>query len=151
MQLTPSSINLFTLFKLPAAYFTGVRVQEIDTNSCSVKVRLRWINQNPFRSMFWAVQGMAAELSTGALLMRILKDNNIQASMLVIETKATFSKKAVGLIGFSCVQGQEIHNVIRLAIEKKEPQQLWLDAKGLDQANDEVSNFSFLWSIKIKN
>ena len=30
-----------------------------------VTVRHKWFNQNPFKSMFWAVQGMAAELSTG--------------------------------------------------------------------------------------
>ena len=32
-------------------------------------VKHRWINQNPFNSMYFAVQAMAAELSTGALVM----------------------------------------------------------------------------------
>ena len=54
---------------------------------------LRWINQNPFRSLFWAVQGMAAELTTGALLMREIEEQKKPVSMLVIGTKASFQKK----------------------------------------------------------
>ena len=95
MRITPSSIKLFTVFKLPAAYFTGVRVRSIDEKQCTVSVRLNFMNKNPFRSMFLAVQGMAAELSTGALIMHALHHTNTKASMLVIENKATFSKKAV--------------------------------------------------------
>ncbi len=44
--------------------------------------------------MFWAVQGMAAELSTGALVMAAIKESDQNISMLVANNKATFSKKA---------------------------------------------------------
>ena len=60
--------NFYTLLKLPAAWISGVRVSKITEKYCEVKVRHRWINQNPFKSMYWAVQGMAAELSTGLFL-----------------------------------------------------------------------------------
>jgi len=149
MKITPRSITNFTLFKLPAAYFSGVRVSTINEESCAVRVRLKWANQNPFKSMFWAVQGMAAELSTGVLLMQNLKTACVNASMLVVETKATFSKKATGTIVFDCSQGVEISSVIQKATH--EPQQIWLHAKGVDEQGDEVSSFSFLWSIKVKN
>ena len=101
--------------------------------------------------MFWAVQGMAAELSTGALIMHTLHESNINASMLVIENKATFSKKAAGRINFSCNQGEEILKVINLAKETAMPQKLWLNASGHDEAGDVVSSFTFLWTIKVKN
>ena len=149
MKVTPAAINRFTLFKLPAAYFTGVRVRSISKESCRVSVRLRWANQNPFRSMFWAVQGMAAELSTGVLLMRSLYQNNTKASMLLIETKATFSKKALGNIVFDCLQGLEIDKAIENL--SQEPQEIWLYANGIDSVGNEVCSFSFLWSIKRKN
>ena len=64
---------LFYLFKLPAAYFCGVRTKSNSDTTCVVSVKHRWINQNPFNSMFWAVQGMAAELTTGALVMSKVK------------------------------------------------------------------------------
>ena len=150
MIISPKSINRFCFFKLPAAYFAGVRVAEIEDASCTVRVRLKWMNQNPFKSMFWAVQGMAAELSTGALIMAALHKSEIKASMLLIETKATFSKKAVGKITFCCSQGEQISSAITKAA-KDGPQEIWLFAKGIDTAGDEVSSFSFLWSIKVKN
>jgi len=149
MKISARSINRFTFFKLPAAYFTGVRVRSISDESCVVRVRLKWANQNPFRSMFWAVQGMAAELSTGTLLIRALAKQNKKASMLLIETKATFSKKAVGTISFACNQGIEISKKTQSLVN--EPQQIWLHANGVDESGDEVCSFSFLWSLKIKN
>ena len=69
MRLTASKLNKFLFLKLPSAFICGVRVKEIDENKCVVSVKHRWINQNPFNSMYFAVQAMAAELSTGALVM----------------------------------------------------------------------------------
>ena len=68
-----SKLNTFTFFKLPSAWLAGVRVKKISLESCIVSVKHRWINQNPFKSMFWAVQGMAAELATGALVMSYIQ------------------------------------------------------------------------------
>ena len=90
MTFTPRKLNLFLAFKLPSAFLTGVRTRFLDDQKCVVVVKHRWINQNPFRSMFWAVQGMAAELSTGALLMMKIKASNKSISMLVVNNKASF-------------------------------------------------------------
>ena len=69
------------------------RVKEISSKYCSTKVNLNWINKNPFKSIFWAIQGMAAELSTGVLIMQASKSFKCDISMLVINNKATFTKK----------------------------------------------------------
>ena len=55
--------------------------------------------------MFWAVQGMAAELSTGALIILKIKQLNQKISMLVLRNEAQFTKKAKGRITFECKQG----------------------------------------------
>ena len=70
MKFSPFGINLYTFLKLPSAWWCGVRLVTITPMVCEVKVRLKWFNQNPFKSMFWAVQGMAAELATGILIMQ---------------------------------------------------------------------------------
>ena len=149
-KFTTRKLNLFLAFKLPSAYFTGVRAKFIDAQKCVIVVKHRWINQNPFKSMFWAVQGMAAELSTGALIMMKIQDANQNISMLVIENKATFTKKAKGVITFSCDQGALIDEVLHKAISTGESQRVTLTAKGIDQAGDEVSSFDFEWSMKSK-
>ena len=69
MTITASKLNQFLFFKLPSAFICGVRVKTIDATECIVSVKHRWINQNPFQSMYFAVQAMGAELSTGALVM----------------------------------------------------------------------------------
>ncbi len=67
MEVSSQKLNSFLMFKLPSAWLCGVRVEKIDANHCETRVKHRWINQNPFNSLYFAVQAMAAELSTGAL------------------------------------------------------------------------------------
>ncbi|NND51159.1 MAG: DUF4442 domain-containing protein [Flavobacteriaceae bacterium] len=151
MMLTPFKINLFNLLKLPAAYFTGVRVKAINDTSCTVAVTYKWINQNPFKSMFWAVQGMAAELTTGALVLGKIKDSGHNISMLVANNNASFSKKAVGQITFNCNEGHKIDQAIDDAIRTKEGQTVWLNSKGVNTQGIQVSDFNFQWTIKLKS
>ena len=150
MKLSPSKINTFLLFKLPSAYFTGVRVKSISETTCITTVKHRWINQNPFKSIFWAVQGMAAELSTGAMVMAKIKESNKNISMLVANNRATFTKKAKSRILFTCTDGALINEAIDKTISTGEGQTIWMKSEGKDAAGDVVSTFEFEWTLKIK-
>lgn len=138
------------MFKLPAAYMCGVRVKEISETSCVTTVRHSWINQNPFKSMYFAVQAMAAELSTGALVMNALQQSPHKISMLVAQNKAVFKKKATGKISFACTEGGKIPLLLEKAIETGEGQTFWLKSTGLNQAGEVVAEFDFEWTIKLK-
>jgi len=151
MKISPSKLNSFLMFKLPAAYFTGVRAKQLDHTTCVVSVKHRWINQNPFNSMFWAVQGMAAELATGALVMHKVKESGKKISMLVANNNASFTKKATGRITFKCDEGLKIDEAITKAIETGEGQTVWLNADGINKDGVEVSSFNFEWTLKIKS
>lgn len=147
MKYTPNKINRWMLFKLPAAWLTGVRLTLIDESKCEVKVRFKWINQNPYRSMFWAVQAMAAELTTGMLLTKSIQDSNYDISMLLVSNKSSFYKKAVGKITFVCDEGEIAKQLINSTI-KNITSKAWFKAKGYDEAGDQVSEFDFEWSCK---
>ena len=147
MKYTPNQINKWMLFKLPAAWLTGVRILSISDTKCEVKVRFKWINQNPYRSMFWAVQGMAAELTTGMLLTKSIQESNTNISMLLVGNKSNFYKKAVGKIKFICDQGETAKELIDLT-KKNITHKAWLKAKGFDETGDIVSEFDFEWSCK---
>ena len=138
-------------FKLPLAWLGGVRVKEVNDTSCIVKIKHRWINQNPFKSMFWAAQGMAAEMSTGVLVMKKIADSGKKVSMLVTDQRGNFTKKATGKITFSCTDGHKIDDAIAKAIKTGEGQTLWMQSKGVNQEGVEVSVFNFEWSIKVKS
>ena len=147
---SPIQYNIYNFFKLPSVWWCGIRVKSVNEESCLVSVKHRWINQNPFNSMFWAVQGMAAELSTGLLLMNEISRSKKSFSMLVLNNKANFSKKATGKISFSCDQGHQIRDSINLAISSKKPQTIWLNSSGIDSQGDTVSKFSFEWTLKLR-
>ena len=147
MKYTPNQINKWMLFKLPAAWLTGVRISSISDTKCEVKVRFKWINQNPYKSMFWAVQAMAAELTTGMLLTKSIQDSNSDISMLLVSNKSSFYKKAVGKITFVCDEGEIAKQLINSTI-KNTSSKAWFKAKGYDEAGDQVSEFDFEWSCK---
>ena len=150
MKVTPARFNLFMFFKLPSAWWSGVRLHEITNEKCVVSVRHRWINQNPFKSIFWAVQGMAAEMTTGAFLTREINLSGQNISMLVANNTAKFTKKATGKIRFVCTQGIEVKELINKAISTGDGQTLWIDSKGYNEDNVMVSQFSFEWSVKLR-
>jgi hypothetical protein len=150
MKQSLFKISIFTFFKLPAAWWSGVRVSKINDTSCEVSVKYRWINQNPFGSMFWAVQGMAAELSTGVFFIWSIKSSKVLVSMLVLKNKAIFKKKAKGLIRFKCDQGENAVEAINTAIETGEPVIIKMKSAGTDSSGDVVSEFEFEWTLKRK-
>ena len=144
MKFSKFQISLFTLLKLPSVWLCGIRVTSLEQSFCEAKVKHRWINQNPFNSMFWAVQGMASELTTGMLLMQEIQISKKKVSMLVLNNKANFSKKAQGRITFSCNSADLITNAIKKLLETDKPQTLWLTSKGMDENNDLVSTLVLL-------
>ena len=150
-RFTPKKLNIFLLFKLPSAYFSGIRVTSINDKEAIAKVRHRWINQNPFRSMYWAVQGMASELVTGILVMKQIDKSGKKISMLVTNQNGTFTKKAKGRITFICKDGDKIKNAIEKTITTGKGQILIMSAEGFDEENESVSKFEYEWSIKVRN
>ncbi|MBA0883904.1 DUF4442 domain-containing protein [Flavobacterium undicola] len=150
MKLTATKLNRFLFFKLPSAYICGVRVKEIVFDKCTVSVKHRWINQNPFNSMYFAVQAMAAELSTGALVMLHIQSSNRNIAMLVASNKSKFSKKATGRITFECQNANQIETAIQNTIATGEGQTFWLKSIGTNEIGEQVSEMDFEWTIKLK-
>lgn len=148
MKLTPKKINLYLLKELPSAYLAGVRVTQIDNQSCMVKVKLRWFNQNPFKSLYFAVQNMGAEMATGALVIQAIKESGVGISMLVLHQKSQFTKKALGTISFYCDQGTFVKEKVKEAVERQEGVTFWVQSKGVDEIGDTVGVYDFEWTLK---
>lgn len=150
MEFKASNINKFLFFKLPSAYWSGVRVKSINDTTCIVTVKHKWFNQNPFNSMYFAVQAMAAELSTGALVMKKISESNKKISMLVAQNNAVFTKKATGKINFTCTEGNQVNQAIEQTIKTGEGQTLWLQSIGINENGEQVAIMNFEWTIKSK-
>ena len=148
MEFSFQKLNTFLMFKLPSAWICGVRILEIDQDHCVTGVKHRWINQNPFNSLYFAVQAMAAELSTGALVMSAIKQSGKPVSMLVAQNNARFLKKATGKISFICNDGHLISSAIEETLRTGEGQTFWMRSLGVNEEGKEVSVFEFEWTIK---
>ncbi len=151
MILKPHKVNWFLLFKLPSAWFCGVRLKSISASKSQVTVKHKWINQNPFRSLYFAVQNMAAELSTGVLVMQAIQSQNKKISMLVIEAHSEFFKKATGRIRFECLEGQKVNEMVSASLKENSSKEMTLFVKAFNENNDMVSQFNFKWSVKPKD
>ncbi len=151
MKFTPKHINRFLLFKLPSAWISGIRLKDINDTRAVVTAKHRWINQNPFNSMYFAVLAMGAELSTGILVMKKIQDTYKNISMLVTETRGEFTKKAKGRIRFICDDGHLIDDKIHQALQTGEGVQFELTSRAFDETDDLVCTFVFQWSIKLKS
>ena len=150
MKFTPLKINMFLFLKLPTAYWSGVRLKYIDDNSSLTTVKHSWRNQNPFNSMYFAVQAMAAELSTGVLVMKKIGDSGKKISMLVANNTSSFTKKATGRINFKCSDGLLVELAIQKAIDTGVGQTLWMKSVGTNEKGEQVSEMNFEWTIKVK-
>jgi hypothetical protein len=100
--------------------------------------------------MYFAVQAMAAELTTGALVMMQIKKSGERISMLVTNNKGNYTKKATGRITYMCTEGDSIAAAIQRTIATGEGETLWLKSVGRDEKGDQVGEMHFEWSIKLK-
>jgi len=147
----PVKFRLFLLFKLPAAFFSGVRIKEIDETRCVVTIPYKWFSQNPFRSTYFACLAMAAEMSTGSLAMMHISKRNPPVSMLVVKLEAVYFKKATGLTIFTCNKGKELKDTIERAIATGEGQSFSALSEGVNDMGEKIADFYITWSFKKKN
>ncbi len=146
----PLQMKLFMLANLPMGLLAGLKIIEIDKSKATVSVPFKYLNKNPFRSMYFAVMAMAAELSSGILSLAALHDTKVPVSMLVLDMQAQFIKKAKSKIVFSCNDGQKIIDAINKSIQTGEGETLIVHTEGHDTSGEKVAAFSFTWTFKPK-
>ncbi len=136
--------------KLPAAYFSGVRVSEISEQHAVVKIPFKFLTKNPFRSIYFASQAMAAELSTGVLALAEVYGRTPSVSMLVLGMRAEFKKKATEMVWFKCSDGEKIKSAVDSCISTRESKTVEAKSVGTDAQGTVIAEFYFTWTFKAK-
>ncbi len=142
--------RLALLTMVPLGYFVGLRMREITDERCRVSVRYSWLNRNPFRSTFWAVLGMAAEMACGAMVILYTHGQTPSVATLITAMNARFVKKAVGMTTFTCESGRAIADAVRRAVATGESQEVICEVRGTADDGQPVAEFSFTWSLKVR-
>ena len=149
-MLSPFKFGLFKLTKLPLSFIVGIKILDLSENSSATSVKYNFLNSNPFKSMYFAVLSMTAELSTGALALLSIAKFQKSISLLVIESKGKFYKKATGQIKFTCNDGALFEKEIERCIEEKTPVTVSASSKGFNEQNELVCEYTFTWSFKLR-
>jgi hypothetical protein len=144
----PVKFRMFLLYKLPSAFFAGVRIKSLDVQQCETIVPYKWFTQNPFRSTYFACLAMAAEMSTGVLALTQLHKREPPVSMLVVKLEADYFKKAVGKTIFQCTDGDLLKQAIEKAISTGEGQVFRATSIGINEQGEKIATFYVTWSFK---
>ena len=141
--------SLFLLYKLPAAWLAGVRVQQLERGICITTIPYRWLSQNPFRSTYFACLAMAAEMSTGLPAMWFIEDSApVRISMLVTGMQASFQKKATGKTWFTCEELGLLQEAIDQTVATGEAVSVTVNSIGRAYDGTVIASFAFIWSFK---
>src|SRR6185503_8115673 len=146
----PLKFRMFLLSKLPSAYFTGVRIKEVDASKCVTTVPYKWFSKNPFRSTYFASLAMAAEMSTGALALAHLYKRKPSVSMLLVKLEAEYFKKATDRSTFVCNDGESFRRAIEESVATGEARTVTARSTGTNIAGETVAEFLITWSFKAR-
>ena len=160
MQLSPSQQKLASrvtnsalfglyLFKsLPMGWIAGLRIKEINESKCVTSVPFKWLTKNPFKSIYFAVQSMAAELSTATACLLAVEGQKPSVAFIIVDLKATFSKKATDRVYFTCEDTAKAFEAVQKCIETGDSAIATFKTVGKMKDGTVVSEFEFTWSFK---
>lgn len=146
--LSPFKQKLFYLKSLPMGLISGIKLIYLDETKSVSEVPFRWRNKNPFRSMYFAVLSMAAELSTAAPVMLALKDFDADVALIIVELKVDFVKKAQSKTTFTCTEYSRIHATLAQLKQAEDTAAITIKTTGRDISDEEVATFYFTWSFR---
>ena len=140
--------RFYLLFNLPIDWLAGMKIVDLTEEHCITSVPFKWVNKNPFKSIYFAVQSMAAELSTAAACMNAIMDHQPSIAIIIVNMKGKFHKKATGKVFFTCVHKGQTYDTVAQAVASKKSQTLSLKTIGKMSDGTIVSEFIFTWSFK---
>ncbi|MBC94852.1 MAG: thioesterase [Euryarchaeota archaeon] len=139
----------FTAMSMPTAWFAGLRMDTLNHESCVTSLPGGWRTQNPFKTMYWAVQGMGAELATGAAPFAMSRSMPEKLRMFVVGTEAKFIKRAKGRITFTCNDVAAARQAIEESMDTGEAVERDFVSIGKDSSGEVVSEWVFKWNFLV--
>ena len=149
-MLSPFKFGLFKATKLPLSFLVGIKIKELSEFSSTTIVNYKFLNSNPFKSMYFAVLSMSAELSTGALALLSVAKYTESIAVLVIESNGKFHKKAKGKIKFTCADGAKFKESLHRCVKNNVPATVIAESKGFNSNGELVCEYKFTWSFKVR-
>jgi len=139
---------LYLVKSLPMGWIAGLRIRELTETSCTTSVPFKYLTKNPFKSIYFAVQSMAAELSTATPCLLAITGKKPSVAFIIVDLKANFMKKATDRVYFTCDDGAKAFEAVETCIKSGESTQATFKTVGKMKDGTIVSEFEFTWSFK---
>jgi hypothetical protein len=146
--LRPWNFRLYLWARLPLAACAGLSLRRLDDTGCTVALPGGWRTQNPFRSMYFAAQSMAAEMSTGAPAMMLAEGAMASVSMLVREVRGVFTRRIQGEAEFTFEDLPAMQATVDRAVATGESETFVARSVGRTKDGGASSEFEITWSFK---
>jgi len=142
------NFRLYLWARLPLAACAGLSLRRLDDTGCTVALPGGWRTQNPFRSMYFAAQAMAAEMSTGAPAMMLAEGASASVSMLVREVRGVFTRRIQGEAEFTFEDLAGMRETVDRAVATGESESFVARSVGRNRDGGAASEFEITWSFK---
>ena len=144
----PFLFRLYLLFKIPLGFLSGMKIAELNQHRSVSTVRYKWLNRNPFRSLYFGVQSMTAELCTGGMALMAIYKTQPSVAGIITSVEGEFLKQAKGRIHFTCEEGDKIFSAVEKCKASDEGQVVKVKSTGTMKDGTVVAVFYFTWSFK---
>ena len=135
---------------MPLGSFAGLKIVDITSETCRVRLPGGWRTQNPFKSTYWAAQGMAAEMATGVIPSAYVRASQIPIRMILAGTEARFKKMCKSESVFEHKAGDVVREAMSETLRTGKSVECKLDSHGFDAEGDCISEWSFIWSFRAR-
>ncbi len=98
--------------------------------------------------MYFAVQSMAAELSTAAPCLLAVQGHEPSVAFIIVDMKASFYKKATDRVYFTCKDSGNAFKAVEQCISQQTSQTTTFKTTGKMKDGTVVAEFEFTWSFK---
>ena len=143
---------LFGLTRIPLIFYCRPKVVSISNARLEVKIKFNRRTKNHLNSMYFGVLSVGADVTGGFLAMKFIQESQSRISLIFKDFHADFLKRAEGDVHFICEDGAEIKDLINVAEETGERQNLPLKITATvpSISNEPVAKFILTLSIKKK-
>ena len=142
----------FGLMRIPLIFFCRPIVVSISDTKLEVKIKLNRRTKNHLNSMYFGVLSVGADVTGGFLAMKLIRNNQSRISLIFKDFHADFLKRAEGDVHFICEDGLAIKNLVEVAEQTGERQNLPLHITATvpSISNESVAEFILTLSLKKK-
>jgi len=145
-------LRLFGITKIPLIFFCLPKVINISETSLEIQIKLKRRTRNHLQSMYFGVLSVGADVTGGFLAMKFIQESQSHISLIFKDFHADFLKRAEGDVHFICEDGSAIRDLIEVAKETGERQNLPLNITATVPtiSHEPVATFILTLSIKKK-